>query len=51
MRILSGPRLVGGLVESAVGAHLGNQKSRGIELHYWRERNHEVDSVVSQGNR
>ena len=41
----------GRLVESAVGAHLYNQKSRGIELHYWRERNHEVDFVVSDGNR
>jgi len=41
----------GRLVESAVGAHLYNQKHRGIELHYWRERNHEVDFVVSESNR
>lgn len=41
----------GRLVESAVGAHLYNQKSRGIEIRYWRERNHEVDFLVSEGNR
>ena len=37
----------GRLVESAVGAHLANAALRGeCELHYWRERNHEVDFVV-----
>lgn len=37
----------GRLVESAVGAHLANAAMRGeCTLHYWRERNHEVDFVV-----
>ena len=39
----------GRLVESAVGAHLHNSKSSGVLLQYWRERNHEVDFVLSQG--
>jgi len=38
------------LVESAVGAHLANAEMRGeCQLHYWRERNHEVDFVVRAG--
>ncbi len=42
----------GRLVESAVGAHLGNAAMRGeCELHYWRERNHEVDFIVKAGRR
>lgn len=42
----------GRLVESAVGAHLANGAARGIgELFYWRERNSEVDFVMSAGNR
>ena len=37
----------GRLVESAVGAHLANAAMRGeCNLHYWRERNHEVDFIV-----
>ncbi|MFT4100359.1 MAG: ATP-binding protein [Burkholderiaceae bacterium] len=40
----------GRLVESAVGAHLANAAMRGeCLLHYWRERNHEVDFVVQAG--
>lgn len=42
----------GRLVESAVGAHLANAAMRGeCALHYWRERNHEVDFVVQAGCR
>ena len=42
----------GRLVESAVGAHLANAAMRGeCALHYWRERNHEVDFVVRAGRR
>lgn len=42
----------GRLVESAVGAHLANAAMRGeCALHYWRERNHEVDFVVLAGRR
>lgn len=42
----------GRLVESAVGAHLANAAMRGeCTLHYWRERNHEVDFVVKAGRR
>jgi predicted AAA+ superfamily ATPase len=41
----------GRLVESAVGAHLANAAAarRVRTLHYWRERNHEVDFVVQTG--
>jgi predicted AAA+ superfamily ATPase len=42
----------GRLVESAVGAHLANAAMRGeCMLHYWRERNHEVDFIVQTGRR
>jgi predicted AAA+ superfamily ATPase len=42
----------GRLVESAVGAHLANAAMRGeCTLHYWRERNHEVDFIVRAGRR
>lgn len=43
--------LWGRLVESAVGAHLHNSLEPGTELFYWRERNHEVDFVLRQGQR
>lgn len=44
------PEYWGRLVESAVGAHLANAAMRGeCALHYWRERNHEVDFVVKTG--
>ena len=40
----------GRLVESAVGAHLANAAATGdCEVHYWRDRNREVDFVVSAG--
>ncbi len=46
------PDLWGRLVESAVGAHLLNTtRGTGIELSYWRDRNREVDFVLSQGDR
>lgn len=42
----------GRLVESVVGAHLANAAMRGeCALHYWRERNHEVDFIVQAGRR
>jgi len=40
----------GRLVESSVGAHLANAAASGLcELHYWRERNREVDFVIRAG--
>ena len=40
----------GRLVESAVGAHLANAAATGdCNVHYWRDRNREVDFVVSAG--
>lgn len=41
----------GRLVESAVGAHLLNQKPAHVELHYWREGAQEVDFVLTSGDR
>ena len=41
----------GRLVESAVGAHLVNTAGSGIRVHYWRERDDEVDFVIQQGQR
>ncbi len=42
--------LWGRLVENAVGAHLLNHlHGRGLELGWWRERDQEVDFVVSGG--
>lgn len=41
----------GRLVESAIGAHLSNYKASGMTLQYWRERNDEVDFILSQGDR
>lgn len=42
----------GRLVESAVGAHLANAAMRGeCALHYWNERNREVDFIVKAGGR
>jgi len=42
----------GRLVESAVGAHLANAAAAGqCGLHYWRDRNQEVDFVVEAGRR
>lgn len=43
-------RLWGRLAESAVGAHLANAEFEGIcKVSYWRERDQEVDFVVSAG--
>jgi hypothetical protein len=40
----------GRLVESAVGAHLANAAATGdCDVHYWRDRNREVDFVLSAG--
>ena len=40
----------GRLVESAVGAHLANAAATDeCKVHYWRDRNREVDFVVSAG--
>lgn len=40
----------GRLVESAVGAHLINSAAgTGVEVFYWRERNHDVDFVLRSG--
>lgn len=41
----------GRLVESAVGAHLFNSGLPEIRLHYWRNRNREVDFVLVRGPR
>lgn len=40
----------GQLVESAVGAHLKNTSlGTGIDLYYWREKDKEVDFILSKG--
>ncbi len=40
----------GRLIESAVGAHLANAAASGaFDLHYWRDRNREVDFVIRSG--
>ena len=41
----------GRLVESAVGAHLFNTGTPEVRLHYWRDRNREVDFVLVRGPR
>lgn len=41
----------GRLVETAVGAHLVNTASFGIEVTWWRAGNREVDYVISDGAR
>ena len=43
-------QLWGHLTESAVGAHLCNTAPSGMAVHYWRERNLEVDFVLQHGN-
>ncbi len=46
----SDPEYWGRLVESAVGAHLLNTTSgTGIDVHYWLDRNREVDFVLAAG--
>jgi uncharacterized protein len=42
----------GRMVASAVGAHLLNySRTEGFSLHYWRERNDEVDFVIEQNGK
>ena len=38
----------GRLVETAVGAHLLNRSSAGVQVTYWRERQHEVAFVIQR---
>jgi len=46
------PDVWGGHVESAVGAHLINSAyEKGYKLTYWRDGNHEVDYILSCGDR
>lgn len=40
----------GRLVESAIGAHLLNERSEDTNLCYWRDGTYEVDFVISRGN-
>jgi len=49
--VIKDPESWGRLVESAIGAHLSNYKASGMALQYWRERNDEVDFILSQGDR
>jgi hypothetical protein len=47
--ILTRPEEWGRMVESAIGAHLINYSlTQGIALHYWRERNEEVDFILER---
>jgi hypothetical protein len=48
---LAGDEGRGRAIETAVGAHLVNTAPPGIEVGWWRERNQEVDFVVSDGRR
>ena len=41
----------GRIVESAVGAHLVNTAGAGIDVHYWRDGNAEMDFVLKGGPR
>ena len=41
----------GRIVESAVGAHLVNTAGPGIDVHYWRDGNAEMDFVLRGGRR
>jgi len=46
------PELWGRWVESAAGAHLINSaRAEGFNVHYWRERNDEVDFVLQYRNK
>lgn len=40
----------GRLVETVVGAHLHNARTVGTQLHYWRDKDREVDFVLSGGS-
>ena len=46
------PSLWGRLLENAVGASLvNNNAGKGAEVFYWRERDHEIDFVLRQGEK
>ncbi len=46
------PTYTGRLLENAVGARLyWLTQEKGFEIFYWRERNYEVDYIISAGNR
>jgi predicted AAA+ superfamily ATPase len=50
-RLLENTTDRGRLTESAVGAYLlARGKDEGFEVYWWRERNHEVDFVITKGN-
>lgn len=50
-RLLENPVERGRLVESAVGAYLlARGKEEGFEVHWWRDRNNEVDFVLKNGS-
>lgn len=50
-RLLEKPVERGRLVESAVGAYLlARGKEEGFEVHWWRDRNNEVDFVLKNGS-
>lgn len=52
MQTYTTPKQWGRWVESAVGAHLLNMADEhDYKVHYWRERNAEVDFVLSRGHR
>lgn len=47
--VVTKPEDWGRTVESAIGAHLINHShTEGFILHYWRERNDEVDFVIER---
>ncbi len=50
--ILTRPEKWGRVVESAVGAHLINcSRADNFTIHYWRERNFEVDFIITRGSK
>lgn len=51
-RLMSNPAQRGHLIESAVGAYLiGRSQKERFAVHWWRERNAEVDFVVTKGRK
>jgi len=48
---LSDARHRGRIIESAAGAHLLNTASPEVKVYYWRDRNKEVDFVLTKGKR
>ena len=49
--VRQGPQKYGWLIESCIGSHLINGAAHSsIEVYYWRERNREVDFVLSFGD-